>query len=185
MIFLSHIGQELLSAKTHAHNFLTIPMTISIAFGIVMQLHISSLFGLNNMQKIKEHAKAYIQVAFIMNVVITTLVIFFVWLSIDFYSTNNDVRKYLLICLFLGIFWEPSRCLSIVSKATLRGMQYGNYPLLFSLLNKVLIVVPMLYIVVNFTELSIVGVILIESLGYFLNFCIYMLLFKFLLRSNK
>ena len=184
MVFLSKMGQEMLSAKTHAHNFLTIPMTISIAFGIVVQLHISTLFGANNIQKIKEYAKLYIVVAFTMNIIITASVILFVWLTIDFYSASTAVLKYLLLCLFLGIIWEPSRCLSIVSKATLRGLQYGNYPLLFSLINKVFIVVPLLYVVVNFSKLSISGVIIVECIGYILNFCIYYIMYRKIMKKG-
>ena len=78
----------------------------------------------------------------------------------------------------MGLFVEPMRLLSLVSKSHIRGLQVANLPFAFSFSAKLLIVYPMYYFVIKYTSFGIVGILFVEGMSYFSNFLVYTYMIK-------
>ena len=74
--------------------------------------------------------------------------------------------------MLIGLFNEPMRALSILSRSHLRGLQYINYPLFVNLFTKIVIFLPLYYVVIHFTTLGIFAILLLEGTSYFGNFLV-------------
>lgn len=171
-IFISYIAQEMMSASTHAHNFLTFAMTFSLACGIIIQIQIVKLYSKGNMTNIKKLYTTYIKISFLFSLVISLISTIFIYFTLDFYSSNSMVKKYIIICMLLGLFIEPMRALSIISRSHLRGLQYINFPLLANLVGKIIIFLPLYYVAVHFTNFGIFAILFLEGLSYLFYFVV-------------
>ena len=171
-IFISLIAQEMMSGNTHAHNFLTFAITFSLACGIIIQIQIVKLYAKGRIANIKKLYANYLKISLLFSLIISLISTIFIYFTIDFYSSNNLVKKYIIICMLLGLFIEPMRALSIVSRSYLRGLQYINFPLTVNLLGKIFIFLPLYYISVHFTNFGIFAILFLEGLSYLFYFMV-------------
>lgn len=178
VLIIAYLGQEMISAKRHAANFLTLSMTLSLSMGIILQAYISRLYGENKIADIKTIYSKYLKYGILANFLFSLLTLIFIYITLDFYSESKSVQKYIIICLAMGLFVEPMRLLSLVSKSHIRGLQIANLPFVFSFSAKLLIVYPFYYIVIKFTNFGIVGILFIEGVSYFSNFLVYTYMIK-------
>ncbi|MFL1781159.1 MATE family efflux transporter [Candidatus Hepatincolaceae symbiont of Richtersius coronifer] len=186
------IGVEMISAKQHAQNYLIFSLTASLSIAIMMQLRISKLFGQSKPQDFKNIRAFYnknLKAALSLSILFTLAAFIFVYFTLhlyeNWYSSNQTVRQYLIICMILAILVEPLRTLSIVSKAYLKGLQNANWPLIVSILNKMFITLPLCYAVIFFTSLGLAGIFLVEGFSYLVNFILYLVLAKTIYKKRK
>ncbi|MDR0484376.1 MAG: hypothetical protein LBH40_03790 [Alphaproteobacteria bacterium] len=178
ILIVAYLGQEVISAKRHASNFLTLSLTLSLSFGIILQSYISRLYGENKLADIKKFYNKYLKVGLVSSFSLSLLTLGFIYITLDFYSENTTVQKYIIICLFVGLFIEPMRMLSLISKAHIRGLQVANLPFILSFSAKLLIVYPLYYVVMKYTSFGIIGILTVEGISYFANFAVYTLMLK-------
>ncbi|MCL2567271.1 MAG: MATE family efflux transporter [Alphaproteobacteria bacterium] len=178
VLIVAYLGQEVISAKRHASNFLTLALTLSLSFGIILQAAISRLYGEYKLEDIKKLYAKYVRIGIIANFLLSAITLGFIYLTLDFYSTSTDVKKYIIICLFMGLFTEPMRLLSLISKAHIRGLQVANTPFIFSFAAKLLLIYPFYYLVIKYTEFGVVGILAVEGISYFANYVVYTFMIK-------
>ncbi len=173
VLIVAYLGQEMISAKRHASNFLTLTLTLSLAFGIILQSYISRFYGEYKIKEIKNLYSKYLKLGLLCNFLFSLLTLGFIYFTIDFYSDNKTVQKYIVICLCMGLFVEPMRMLSLISKSHIRGLQVANMPFILSFSAKLIIIYPLYYMVIKYTNFGIIGILLIEGMSYFVNFIVY------------
>jgi Na+-driven multidrug efflux pump len=178
ILIIAYLGQEMISAKRHASNFLTLAMTLSLSTGIIIQAYISRAYGEGKIDEIKELYSKYIKFGILVNFIFSALTYIYIYITLDFYTESKEVQKYIIICLAMGLFVEPMRLLSLVSKSHIRGLQVANLPFAFSFSAKLLIVYPMYYFVIKYTSFGIVGILFVEGMSYFSNFLVYTYMIK-------
>lgn len=185
-ILIAQIAQEMLSARYHANNFLTFSVTLALSFGLIIQMNTATLYGQNKLLETKQFYRKYKLLGLGVSLILVMLTIVFIstTMHLGWYTKNLKVQHYIIMCLLIGIIIEPMRMLSIVSKAYLKGLQKANMPLLLSLLTKILISLPLLYLVVKYTHLELVGILFIEAIGYFVNFTAYSYLIRRFYKTN-
>ncbi|MDR2008384.1 MAG: hypothetical protein LBQ34_05375 [Alphaproteobacteria bacterium] len=178
VLIVAYLGQEVISAKRHAANFLTLALTVSLSFGIILQAAISRLYGEGKLDDIKTLYSKYVKIGLLANFLLSALILGFIYLTLDFYSTSVEVQKYIIICLAMGLFVEPMRLLSLISKAHIRGLQVANIPFVVNFIAKLILIYPLYYVIIKFTNFGVSGILAVEGIGYFANYVVYTLMIK-------
>ncbi len=169
-ILVSYIAQEALSARTQANNFIFFVTTMSLSFGIMMQVNITRFYAEKNFLETKNFYNTYLKTNFILSIFMAVIASMFIILTISWYSNNVEVKYYIIIAMLCYVFIEPFRSLSILSRSKLRGLQIANIPVLISLLNKLIISIPLSLILLKYTNLGIIGIFIVEGLIYLIQY---------------
>lgn len=187
IIALSHIADEVIAAKQHAHNLLTFCLTIALAISIITQYSITFLYSKQApIKRIKYTYYKMLSLVGIIILILASLVTLFIYFNNITLSANTSTNKYILIYLLFGsVILEPLRGVSIVAKSALKGLQRANLALFIKILIKIFLIIPIIYFASYSLQFGIYIIIFAEALGYLCYFLTYHLLYQKILYKNK